>query len=136
MIEEYKANLDYRMVFISCPFNVVSSKFKISPDTFVQIAIQLAYYRLYGKLVPTYETGHTRQFRHGRTETVRSATEEALQFCQSQPLSKDLFEKAAKHHKDLMMKALQGMGCDRSILIFFLFFIRHQFLSFPDIFLA
>ena len=101
------------MVYIPCPFTIIASQYKISPDTFVQMAIQLAYYRLYKRLVPTYETGHTRQFLHGRTETVRSATEEALEFCESVPLSREKFEKAAKAHKNLMVDALNGMGCDR-----------------------
>lgn len=32
-------------------------------------------------VVPTYETATTREFRLGRTETVRSCTREAVDFC-------------------------------------------------------
>ena len=37
-----------------------------SPDAFVQQAIQLASFRLFGKQVATYEATQVRPFRHGR----------------------------------------------------------------------
>ena len=43
-----------------------SSKF--SPDAFVQMAVQLASYRLFGESVGTYEASQVRTFKHGRTE--------------------------------------------------------------------
>lgn len=44
-----------------------------SPDAFVQMAIQLAYFRgSGGALAPTYEATQTRRHLHGRTETTRS----------------------------------------------------------------
>jgi len=46
----------------------------VSPDGYVQMAFQLAYYTMYDKLVLTYESAHTRQFAHGRTE-VKSQSE-------------------------------------------------------------
>ena len=45
---------------------------RVSPDTAVQMAIQLAYALMHGKsAVATYETASARLFRYGRTETVR-----------------------------------------------------------------
>lgn len=44
-------------------------RYKFTPDFFVQMAIQLAHWRLHKEFVATYETGHTRLFYHGRTET-------------------------------------------------------------------
>ena len=35
---------------------------------------------LYFSAMPTYETATTRHFYHGRTETVRSCTKEAIKF--------------------------------------------------------
>jgi hypothetical protein len=55
-------------------------KFRLSPDSFVQNVIQLAYYRHYGAFRATYESAQTRQFYHGRTETVRSCTKESVEF--------------------------------------------------------
>lgn len=47
---------------------------KIHPDSFVQMGLQLAYYKLHKSLAPTYETATMRVFYHGRTETVRSCS--------------------------------------------------------------
>jgi carnitine O-acetyltransferase len=44
-------------------------KFSVSPDAYAQMAIQLAYYKLYGYSGATYESAGTRKFIHGRTET-------------------------------------------------------------------
>lgn len=47
-------------------------KCRVSPDAFCQMAYQLAYYRTYTKVTPTYESCSVRQYLHGRTETIRS----------------------------------------------------------------
>lgn len=49
-------------------------KLGISPDAFMQMAFQIAYYRLYSETPATYESCSTAAFRHGRTETIRPAT--------------------------------------------------------------
>ena len=51
-----------------------------SPDAFVQMAFQLAHYRCYGRLAPTYESASTKRFFHGRTETGRSVSNESARF--------------------------------------------------------
>lgn len=53
---------------------------KVSPDSWIQMAFQLAYYRHYGHPCPTYESASTRKFLTGRTETVRSCSEESVAF--------------------------------------------------------
>ncbi|XP_030071630.1 carnitine O-palmitoyltransferase 1, muscle isoform isoform X2 [Microcaecilia unicolor] len=53
---------------------------KTSPDAFIQIALQLAHFRDKGKFCLTYEASMTRMFRDGRTETVRSCTNESAAF--------------------------------------------------------
>jgi len=45
-----------------------------SPDAYVQMAIQLATYRLWGCQGGTYEATQMRPFLHGRTETTRSVS--------------------------------------------------------------
>lgn len=52
-------------------------KARLSPDAFIQMALQLAYYREAGKFCLTYEASMTRLFREGRTETVRPCTIES-----------------------------------------------------------
>lgn len=46
-------------------------KCRVSPDAYVQMAMQLAYYRDQKAFAATYEASMTRLFKHGRTETVR-----------------------------------------------------------------
>ena len=62
-------------VDIFCVDNCQRERLKkahISPDAFVQMALQLAYYRdTNGEFTLTYEATATRLFRNGRTETVR-----------------------------------------------------------------
>lgn len=55
-------------------------KMKYSPDAFVQMAFQATYYALYGKVECTYEPTMTKQFFHGRTEAVRTVSQESNLF--------------------------------------------------------
>jgi hypothetical protein len=47
---------------------------RMSPDAFMQAALQLASLALHGRVVLTYESASTRSFEGGRTGTVRSAS--------------------------------------------------------------
>jgi len=89
------------------------------PDTFVQMGIQLAGYRTWGRAVPTYESGHTRMFVEGRTETIRTVTNEVKQWLEaatrspSAMKSKDVYEllaAAMMRHKQISMESLVGQG--------------------------
>lgn len=51
-----------------------------SPDAFVQMAFQAAYYGLYGCVECVYEPAMTKAFLHGRTEAIRSVQPEAVNF--------------------------------------------------------
>ncbi|XP_074850301.1 carnitine O-palmitoyltransferase 2, mitochondrial-like isoform X2 [Carettochelys insculpta] len=46
-------------------------KQKLSPDAVFQLACQITAYRLFGKIVSSYEACSTAAFKHGRTETIR-----------------------------------------------------------------
>lgn len=58
----------------------IIKKCKVSPDGFIQMALQLAYYKENKKFVQTYEASMTRLYLNGRTETVRSCTLEMTDF--------------------------------------------------------
>lgn len=96
---------------------------KVSPDGFIQNAIQLAYYKLYGKPTAAYESGGTRWFRLGRTDTIRSTTNAAFAFVKtmSDPSSsteekaKSLL-RAIKAHSDYTNDAISGQAVDRHLL--------------------
>ena len=71
---------------------------------------------------PTYETATTRQFKKGRTETLRSCTEELVHFCKLMSDSKSTqndkrqaLHKAIQTHDLLMKEAKNGYGCDRHL---------------------
>lgn len=51
-------------------------KANLSPDAYIQMALQLAYFRDAGHVTLTYEATMTRLYREGRTETLRSCTRE------------------------------------------------------------
>ncbi|KAK0140979.1 Choline O-acetyltransferase [Merluccius polli] len=55
-------------------------KQRMSPDAYIQVALQLAYYKCHGRLVSTYESASIRRFQEGRVDNIRSATAEALEF--------------------------------------------------------
>jgi hypothetical protein len=56
---------------------------KLSPDGYIQMALQLAYRRLHGKGTPTYETASTRLFLHGRTDTIRTYSADSQKFTEA-----------------------------------------------------
>jgi carnitine O-acetyltransferase len=91
-----------------------------SPDAWVQMAMQLASYRVFGELVGTYESTHTRKFLHGRTETTRTVSPHALAFVQamSDPSCsaedcRKLLHMSTDSHVQYTRKALNGRGVDR-----------------------
>ena len=72
---------------------------------------------------PTYETATTRYFYHGRTETVRSCTREALELAKAAEEAgnaagdlKPLLDRAVARHDHLMDLGKRGLGCDRHLL--------------------
>lgn len=55
-------------------------QFQVSPDSYVQMAIQLAYFKMMGSWVATYETAGMRRYSWGRTETCRSVSVDSVSF--------------------------------------------------------
>ncbi|GAA5817771.1 hypothetical protein MFLAVUS_011324 [Mucor flavus] len=95
---------------------------KMSPDAFVQMAFQAAYYGLYGKSECTYEPAMTKTFLHGRTEAVRSVSDASLQFVKEfyskNSTSHQKLESlrgALKHHTKLTRECSMGLGQDRHL---------------------
>ena len=84
--------------------------------------MQLAYYRLYGKIVSHYEPVLTKAFYHGRTEAMRTATELAAAFCkifmdQSASIKEklDALHAATQHHSACVKLAAAGNGIERHL---------------------
>lgn len=97
-------------------------QFKVSPDAYVQMMIQLAYYKLTGKVRPTYESAATRKYLKGRTETGRSCSVEAKKFVETftdlKASSEEkiaAFNAACKQHVTYLLEAADGKGVDRHL---------------------
>ncbi|KAJ5718780.1 Carnitine O-acetyltransferase [Penicillium malachiteum] len=97
-------------------------KFKCSPDAYVQMVIQLAYFKMYGKNRPTYESASTRKFQEGRTETTRTVSDESVAFCKAfhdHTLPREevvkLFRAALSQHTKYTLEASDGHGVDRHL---------------------
>ncbi|XP_030640253.1 peroxisomal carnitine O-octanoyltransferase [Chanos chanos] len=115
-------------------------KRKLHPDTFVQLALQLAYYRQHRKPGSCYETATTRRFYHGRTETMRPCTVEVQRWCRTMldPLATTEQKRQALHaafnkHNKLMNEAQNGKGFDRHLLGLYLT-AKEEGLPVPELF--
>ncbi|KAL8975135.1 MAG: hypothetical protein Q9197_000649 [Variospora fuerteventurae] len=92
-----------------------------SPDAFVQMAFQAAYYGLYGRVENTYEPAMTKVFLHGRTEAIRVATAESTAFVKTfwaddEPRRKvDALKKATQKHTALTKECAKALGQDRHL---------------------
>ncbi|CAF4883392.1 unnamed protein product [Rotaria sp. Silwood1] len=108
-----------------CTKEDIKQYVRIHPDSFFQLCLQQAYFKLHGyKPASTYETGSTRRFYRGRTETIRSCSPEVMAWCRAMTNSnnqlteneRQLFLIAAKRHQELMTEAWENQGCDRHLL--------------------
>lgn len=95
---------------------------RVSPDAYIQMALQLAYYRDSGEFSLTYEASMTRLFREGRTETVRPVTIESAAWVKAMhdPLRTNeeriaLLRHACAKHQRGYQDAMCGKGIDRHL---------------------
>ncbi|XP_020711658.2 choline O-acetyltransferase isoform X2 [Athalia rosae] len=112
---------------------------KVSPDVYVQLVLQLTYFRLHGTSVATYESAGLRRFALGRVDCIRSASVEALEWakamCQGDPGSqppssaaqqeegakrdqqiRHLFDLAVKRQTKEMNDNIAGNGIDNHLM--------------------
>ncbi|XP_003384970.2 PREDICTED: carnitine O-palmitoyltransferase 1, liver isoform-like isoform X2 [Amphimedon queenslandica] len=100
----------------------VPKKCRLSPDGWFQMALQLTYYRIYHKLVLTYESATTRLYYKGRTETIRPVSMQSKAFVESMDdpqvsveKKKALLKEAIKYQEQYKFEAMRGMGVDRHL---------------------
>lgn len=96
---------------------------RLSPDAYIQMAMQLAWYRTRGAFTATYETALTRLFKNGRTETIRTLTTDSRAFVLAMLDSScsastrySLLARAVQTHTNLTRQATMGRGIDRHLL--------------------
>ncbi|KAI1184909.1 acyltransferase ChoActase/COT/CPT [Nemania serpens] len=97
-------------------------EFKHPPDAYVQMLIQLAYFKMHGKCRPTYESATTRRFQLGRTEACRTVSDESVAWCiammdpsQGNATRMELFRKAIHAQIEYVAAAVDGRGVDRHL---------------------
>ncbi|XP_071383593.1 carnitine O-acetyltransferase b isoform X1 [Centroberyx affinis] len=96
---------------------------KMSPNSFIQVALQLAYYRVHSEVCPACDIASQRMFRGGRTEFIRSPTNQTLKFILafddpsvSREAKLQLFREAVDAYGALTEQALKGRGIDHHLL--------------------
>eukprot|EP00924_Labyrinthula_sp_SR-Ha-C_P000044 snap_masked-scaffold_60-processed-gene-0.28-mRNA-1 protein AED:0.01 eAED:0.01 QI:87/1/1/1/1/1/3/71/656 len=133
-IEQYMKNAEARLAddILSLQFetleftgygNLFIKQNRFSPDAFVQVAIQAAYFSLYGNVANVYESVLTKRFKLGRTEAARCATLESNEFVrfffgkkQNLEDKKNLLKDAVQAHVEITKCAAKGEGVDRTLL--------------------
>lgn len=92
-----------------------------SPDAFVQMAFQAAYYGLYGRVENVYEPAMTKVFLHGRTEAIRAVSPESADFVRTfwgeNPANQKIeaLRKATQKHTAHTKECAKALGQDRHL---------------------
>ncbi|KAJ7195467.1 acyltransferase ChoActase/COT/CPT, partial [Mycena pura] len=98
--------------------------FGVSPDAWVQLLKQLAFHKMFGRPGITYESASTRKYQLGRTEVIRSASNESRAWAEAMlaPHASEsdahraaLFRAAAARHVQYAAWAADGQGVDRHL---------------------
>ncbi|CAF0797737.1 unnamed protein product [Didymodactylos carnosus] len=115
----------------------------MSPDAFIQMSLQFTYFKMYDKLVSTYESASTRRFYFGRVDNIRANTPEVLEWAQAMvdeeniiPAAEklQLFRRAMQAQTDLMIQNILGQGMDNHMLALKQIAHNHQ-IPIPELFL-
>ncbi|XP_078497246.1 choline O-acetyltransferase [Lissotriton helveticus] len=118
-------NLDFTVYTFRNYGKEFIKKQRMSPDAYIQLALQLTFYRCHRKLVPTYESASIRRFHEGRVDNIRSATFEALTFAKAMVDGKSTVTDAEKMHylkeaikaqTNYTILAITGMAIDNHML--------------------
>lgn len=95
---------------------------KCSPDAWLQMSLQLAYFRDRGRFDQTYESSMVRLFKAGRTETIRTVSNESCAWVRamedpaaSNATRLELLATAAERHQKYSHDAMTGKGVDRHL---------------------
>ncbi|KAK0567118.1 carnitine O-acetyltransferase yat1 [Tilletia horrida] len=101
------------------------TRHRFSPDAFVQMAFQAAYYALYGRPATTYEPAMVKNYARGRTEAIRTVQAHSVHFTRTfydevspAKTAEDkiaALRKACEGHTKLTRECSKGMGHDRHL---------------------
>jgi carnitine O-acetyltransferase len=100
-------------------FEVAGCPGGVRGDLVVQLALQLAYFTLTGRMDAVYQPVHMRRFKAGRTEAVRPVTRDTLAFCRLATAGAPheavvpLARRALRDIKARASRSRDGCGIDR-----------------------
>ncbi|EDV27610.1 uncharacterized protein TRIADDRAFT_21707 [Trichoplax adhaerens] len=122
-IDKLITNLNLRSInFKDFGENFITSQ-SLSPDSFFQIAMQIAFFRIHNRIACAHQIVSTRLYLLGRTETIRPSTLEAKAFAEVAfsnnveiSVKRNLLKQAVMVHEKFKSKANQGQGWDRHFL--------------------
>ncbi|GAA5932375.1 choline/carnitine O-acyltransferase [Sporobolomyces koalae] len=96
---------------------------KHSPDAYLQMALQLAFHKTHNRPTATYETASTRLFARGRTEVIRTFSEDSWKWVKAMREGQtdhktlySLLSAATKTHNTLTRESSTGRGIDRHLM--------------------
>uniref|UniRef100_A0AC35TXD6 Carn_acyltransf domain-containing protein n=1 Tax=Rhabditophanes sp. KR3021 TaxID=114890 RepID=A0AC35TXD6_9BILA len=98
-------------------------KMQLSPDSFIQLALNLAFFKIHKNQPTTLEAVSLRKFKEGRTETIRLPTVETADFVKkvvcdnsSGTEVKNALIRGVVSHKSYTNECINGYGMDRHLL--------------------
>ncbi|XP_066959948.1 choline O-acetyltransferase isoform X2 [Macrobrachium rosenbergii] len=121
-VDRLVEDLDFRILRYLGYGRGFMKKAKCSPDAFIQLALQLAFFRCHGQLTSTYESASTRRFRHGRVDSIRANTPQVLTWCEAMVINAPVADRLAKFdtalsmQTDIMVNNILGRGIDIHLL--------------------
>ncbi|GAA6034359.1 hypothetical protein JCM8097_002687 [Rhodosporidiobolus ruineniae] len=96
---------------------------KQSPDAYLQMALQLAYHKTHNRPTATYETASTRLFARGRTDVIRTFSEDSWRWVKAMREGTSdpstlfaLLTAATKAHNLYTRESSTGKGIDRHFM--------------------
>lgn len=117
-------------------------QYGMGPDSLIQLALQLAYYRIHREQPRTHQPTLSRQFLDGRTDSIRLPNFQTAMFTfemtdsEERPSVRELchmLQIAAQQHKNYFRQALNGQAMDRHLLGLRLIAEEHN-LPVPELF--
>ncbi|EDV99009.1 carnitine O-acetyltransferase isoform X2 [Drosophila grimshawi] len=105
-----------------CYGRSVIKSHKMPPDSYIQMALQLAFYRRHKELPAQQEAAHLRIFSSGRNEIIRTTSNESLNFVRAMVSKRATHRSrllallaAVEYHQELTKMAMRGCGVDRHL---------------------
>ncbi|KAI6657714.1 Carnitine O-acetyltransferase-like [Oopsacas minuta] len=134
IVASYITDAKYRLIQLSKKLSVkiftfsgfgknLPKSLKLSPDSNIQLAIQLTFFKLHGVSTACYESVTTTKFYEGRTDTIRSTSIESDELVRHLYFNGDvmsdkllgLLKKFYIAHNKYSIEAWNGQGIDRHL---------------------